>query len=71
MDLEIMALETGIEKALNDSPLPPEVKRLILVELLGKVAAQANQAIREQAQEVKEKDAESVQQPGSMEELPG
>lgn len=63
MDLEIVALEKAIENALNESPLPAEVKRLMLVELAVKMAEQSQKAVREQMAESKkkeEKDAESV-----------
>lgn len=60
MDLEIMALEMTLEDVLKQSELPPEVKRLILVELAGKMAVAAKEAIKEQSKEVKDKNAESV-----------
>ncbi|MBQ2803957.1 MAG: hypothetical protein IJF07_08680 [Lachnospiraceae bacterium] len=61
MDLEIKVLEATIEKLLNESKLPPEVKRLMLMELVGKMAVQANLAVQEQSKEVNKKDAESAQ----------
>lgn len=59
MDLDIMALEVTLERVLGESDLPPSVKRLILMELAGKQAAEANIAIQKQSQEVK-KNAEGV-----------
>ena len=47
-DLEIRALEKGIEKALNASRICPEVKRLVLAELLTNFTADADKTINEQ-----------------------
>lgn len=64
MDLEIRTLGRTMEKLLEGSRLPPEVKRLILSELLSKVTAESQEAVMEQAEQIRhkevEQDAESV-----------
>lgn len=61
MDFDIKVLEATLENVLAQSDLPSEVKRLVLVELAGKMAEQANIAatLQNKAKEVS-KDAESV-----------
>ena len=60
MDLKIAILEGTMEKLLNDSELPPTVKRLVLERLVTQMTAESNKAIQQQSKEEKEKDAESV-----------
>lgn len=60
MDLEIRKLEVMLESVLNQSDLSPEIKRLVVAEQLGKLAAAAQEAIKEQSREVTKQDAESV-----------
>lgn len=55
--LEIREIEARLTKEINGIPLPLEIKRLILLEIMGKVEAAAQQEIseilsaREQAEE--------------------
>lgn len=65
MDLEIRTLERTMEKLLEESRLSPEVKRLVLSELLSKVTAESQEAVMKQAeQQIRNKeekqDAEGV-----------
>ena len=60
MNLQIMALEKAMENALKESPLPSEVKRLILSELAAKMERETREDLVKQSREVKGQDAESV-----------
>jgi len=60
MELEIMTLKTIIEESLVQSNLPAEVKRLILVEQVGKLATESSIALKERIKEAQKADAESV-----------
>ena len=63
MNSEIILLEEGIVKLLNESKLPIEVKRLVLVELLGKVTEARNTAIQaERSMESKGKEVKLNEQ---------
>ena len=60
MDYEIRALRLAIEKVLNESGLPAEVKRMMMFEITSNLEKQADLVINQQIEEVK-KDAESPQ----------
>ena len=60
MDYEIRALRLAIEKVLNESGLPAEVKRMMMFEITSNLEKQADLLINQQIEEVK-KDAESLQ----------
>lgn len=60
MDYEIRALRLAIEKVLNESGLPAEVKRMMMFEITSNLEKQADLVINQQIEEVK-KDAESTQ----------
>lgn len=59
MDYEIRALRLAIEKVLNESGLPAEVKRMMMFEITSNLEKQADLVINQQIEEVK-KDAEST-----------
>lgn len=52
-DLEIREFASNIVNYVNKSPLPIEIKRLCLVETLGKLTEAADVAIRNQIEERK------------------
>ena len=60
MDYEIRVLRLAIEKVLNQSGLPAEVKRMMMFEITSNLEKQADLLINQQIEEVK-KDAESLQ----------
>ena len=60
MELEIMTLKTIIEESLAQSNLPAEIKRLVLVEQVGKMATESSIALKERIKEVQKVDAESI-----------
>lgn len=60
MDYEIRALRLAIEKVLNESGLPAEVKRMMMFEITSNLEKQADLVINQQIEEVK-KNAESTQ----------
>lgn len=60
MDYEIRSLRLAIEKVLNESGLPAEVKRMMMFEITSNLEKQADLVINQQIEEVK-KDAESPQ----------
>ena len=60
MDYEIRALRLAIEKVLNESGLPAEVKRMMMFAITSNLEKQADLLINQQIEEVK-KDAESLQ----------
>ena len=63
MNSEIILLEERIVKLLNESKLPIEVKRLVLVELLGKVTEARNTVIQtERSMESKGKEVKLNEQ---------
>ena len=50
--IDIKRFQISIEGYINDSDLPAEVKRLVLVEILQKISAQADAEIQAEIQEV-------------------
>lgn len=53
--LEIREMEAEIIKIVNDAPVPLEVKRLIMLDVMGKIESATTQEINEQ---LKEREAE-------------
>lgn len=60
MDLMIMRFREKLVQDINESPLPLEVKRLVLSEIITKVEIATNEAIQKELKE-EEEDGQSVQ----------
>lgn len=58
MDLEIREFSATIEKYMNDSGLPWEVKKMCMKELYEKAAFSANESVRKQIEERSVKESE-------------
>lgn len=67
MNLQIMEFENAILNFCNQSDLPSEVKRLVFLEILGKVEKQANKDInleiaqRQESERQKEKENKTIE----------
>lgn len=60
MDLMIMRFREKLVQDINESPLPLEVKRLVLSEIITKVEIATNEVIQKELKE-EEEDGQSVQ----------
>lgn len=64
MDLTIRAFSNQIVEVLNGNPLPMEIKRLVLEEVLTKVTAEANRQITEQQKKIIGGNADELREDG-------
>lgn len=67
-DLEIRSFKTGMIKHMNTYPLPIELKRLVLVDILDETTKLAESTLKDQVaalqQEVEKNKADSENSPG-------